>query len=129
MSSNTRPRATRDVDSVTVIARWMRRVGLPLAILAWTGVALLILWLAGHVIQTLLLLTMAALLAYALAPAVKFLERVMPRFLAILIIYLIVLGALSALLYLIVRTAIVQFVSLSDYVRFLLTQGSVVSSR
>ena len=121
MSSNTHPRTTRDVDSVAVIAKWMRRVGLPLAILAWTGVALLILWLAGHVIQALLLLTFAALLAYALAPAVKLLERVMPRFLAILIVYLIVLGALSALLYLIVSTAIVQAVSLSDYVRFLLT--------
>jgi predicted PurR-regulated permease PerM len=123
MSSNTRPRTTRDVDSVAVIATWMRRVGLPLAILAWTGVALLILWLAGHVIQALLLLTFAALLAYALAPAVKLLERVMPRFLAILLVYLVALGALSALLYLIVRTAIVQVISLSDYVRFLLTPG------
>jgi len=63
----------------------MRRCGLPFAILAWTGIALLILWLAGHVIQTLLLLTISALLAYALAPAVKFLERVLPRFLAILL--------------------------------------------
>ena len=123
MSSNTRPRATRDVNSVVVIATWMRRVGLPLAILAWTGVALLILWLAGHVIQTLLLLTFAALFAYALAPAVKLLERVMPRFLAILLVYLVVLGALGALLYLIVNTAIVQVISLSDYVRFLLTPG------
>src|SRR6266568_5667798 len=123
MSSNTHPRTTRDVDSVAVIAKWMRRVGLPLAILAWTGVALLILWLAGHVIQALLLLTFAALLAYALAPAVKLLERVMPRFLAILLVYLVVLGALGALLYLIVSTAIVQVISLSDYVRFLLTPG------
>src|SRR6266571_581532 len=110
MSSNTHPRTTRDVDSVAVIAKWMRRVGLPLAILAWTGVALL-------------MLTFAALLAYALAPAVKLLERVMPRFLAILIVYLIVLGALSTLLYLIVSTAIAQVISLSDYVRFLLTPG------
>jgi predicted PurR-regulated permease PerM len=123
MSSNTRPRATRNVDSVAVIATWIRRVGLPLAILAWTGVALLILWLAGHVIQSLLLLTFAALFAYALAPAVKLLERVMPRFLAILLVYLVVLGALGGLLYLIVSTAIVQVISLSDYVRFLLTPG------
>src|SRR5947209_339692 len=65
MSSNTRPRTTRDVDSVAVIAKWIRRCGLPFAILAWTGVARLILWLAGHVIRTLLLLTIAALLAYA----------------------------------------------------------------
>jgi predicted PurR-regulated permease PerM len=123
MSSHTRSRTARDVDSVAVIATWMRRVGLPLAMLAWTGVALLMLWLAGHVIQTLLLLTFAALLAYALAPAVKLLQRVMPRFLAILLVYLVVLGALGALLYLIVSTAIVQVISLSDYVRFLLTPG------
>jgi predicted PurR-regulated permease PerM len=123
MSSHTRPRTSRDVDSVAVIATWMRRVGLPLAMLAWTAVALLILWLAGHVIQALLLLTFAALLAYALAPAVKLLQRVMPRFLAILLVYLVVLGALGALLYLIVSTAIVQVISLSDYVRFLLTPG------
>jgi predicted PurR-regulated permease PerM len=123
MSSHTRSPNTRDVDSIAVVAKWIRRCGLPFAILAWTGVALLILWLAGHVIHTLLLLTFAALLAYALAPAVRVLERVMPRFLAILIVYLIVLGTLSALLYLIVRTAIVQVISLSDYVQFLLTPG------
>src|SRR5437667_12057132 len=123
MSSNTRPRTTREADSVVVIATVVRRVGIPLASLAWTGVALLILWLAGHVIRTLLLLTFAALFAYPLAPAVKLLERVMPRFLAILIVYLIVLGALSTLLYLIVSTAIAQVISLSDYVRFLLTPG------
>ncbi len=66
MFSNTRLRTTRDVDSMAVITRWIRRCALPFAILAWTGVALLILWLAGHMIQTLLLLTFAALLAYVL---------------------------------------------------------------
>jgi predicted PurR-regulated permease PerM len=124
MSANPRPRLTRDGDSAAIIATWMRRCGLPFAILAWTGVALLLLWLVGHVIQTLLLLTLATLLAYALAPAVTILARVMPRFLAILIVYLIVLGALSAVLYLIVSTAIVQVVSLGDYVRFLLTPST-----
>src|SRR6266851_3962884 len=120
MSSNTRLRNKSDVDSTAVIATWMRRCGLPLAILAWSAVALLILWLAGHVIQTLFLLIIAALLAYALAGAVKLLERVMPRFLAILIVYLLVLGAIVALLYLVVSTAIVQFVALSTYVQHLL---------
>src|SRR5947208_16275640 len=101
MSSNTRPRTTRDVDSLAVMATWIRRCGLRFAILAWTGVALLLLWLAGHVIQTLLLLTLAALLAYALAPGVKFFNRFMPRFLALLIVSLLILASLSALLYLI----------------------------
>src|SRR5258708_39184963 len=106
MSSTTRPRTTRDGDSVAVIATWVRRCALPFAVLAWTGVALLLLWLAGHIIQPLVLLTLAAVLAYALAPAETFLARVMPRFLAILVVYLVVLGAICALLYLIVSTAI-----------------------
>jgi predicted PurR-regulated permease PerM len=107
-----------------MLAKWTRRVGLPLAILAWTTVGLLVLWLAGHVIQALLLLTFAALLAYALAPAVKLMERFMPRLLSILIVYLVVLGALGALLYLIVSTAIVQITLLSGYIKFLLTPNA-----
>jgi predicted PurR-regulated permease PerM len=121
MSTNVRPRTSREVDSSVVTATWIRRCGLPLAILAWSAVALLVLWLAGHITQTLFLLTIAAVFAFALAPAVKVLERVMPRFLAILIVYLLVLGALIALFYLIVSTAIAQFVSLSAYMRFLLS--------
>jgi predicted PurR-regulated permease PerM len=113
---------TVQADALIVdVAKWIRRLLIPLAILAWAGVAILILWAAAHVIQTLLLLTFAALLAYALVPAVKLMERVLPRFLAILIVYLIVLGVLSALLYLVVSVAIVQVITLSDYVRFLLT--------
>jgi hypothetical protein len=124
MSTPTYPHQTHDTDSVAVLAKWVRRCGLPFAILAWTGVALLILWLAGQLIQTLLLLALAAVLAYALAPVVTLLARVMPRFLAILVVYLVVLGLIGALLYLIVRTAIGQFVSLAEYVRFLLTPGT-----
>lgn len=111
------------MDSGALIARWIKRYGLPFAILAWSAVALPILWLAGHILQTLLLLTIAALLAYALAPIVKLLARVMPRFLAILIVYLVILGAFSTLLYLIIRTAIVQFSSLASYIQVLLTPG------
>src|ERR1700736_606566 len=31
------------------LARWVRRLIVPLAVLAWSGVVLLILWAAGHV--------------------------------------------------------------------------------
>lgn len=120
MAANVRSRINRNADPTSVIAKWIRRCGLPLAILSWSAVALLILWLAGHITQTLFLLIVAALLAYALAGVVKLFERVMPRFLAILIVYLLVLGAIVALLYLVVSTAIEQFVSLSAYVQHLL---------
>ncbi len=104
-------------------AKWSRRRDVPLAILAWSGVAILIIWLAGYITTTILLLIIAALLAYALAPAVGILARVMPRFLAILIVYLIFLGGIGGLLYLIIRTAVDQVSSLSHYLNFLLTPG------
>jgi len=91
-------------------SRWTRRLDLPLTILAWIGVVAVVLWAASHIIRSLLLLAIAGLLAYALVPAVKLLERVMPRFLAMLIVYLIVLSALSVLLYSIARTAIHQVI-------------------
>src|SRR5690242_10648864 len=121
MAANVRPRIDRYTDPNATIAKWVRRCGLPLAILAWAGVVLLILWLAGHIIQTLFLLIIAALLAYALAGIVRLFERVMPRFLAILIVYLLVLSAIVALLYLVASTAIQQFVALTTYVQQLLT--------
>lgn len=121
MATQVRPRVDRYADPSVTTAKWVRRCGLPLAILAWAGVVLLILWLAGHITQTIFLLIVAALLAYALAGVVKLFERVMPRFLAILIVYLLVLGAIVALLYLVVSTAIQQFVSLGTYIQQLLT--------
>lgn len=104
--------------------KWARRRDIPIAILAWTALIFVILWGAGHVIRTILILAIAALLAYALAPGVKVLQRFMPRFLGILIMYLIVLGALSALLYLIITTAIVQVGDLATNIQRLLTPGS-----
>jgi predicted PurR-regulated permease PerM len=82
-------------------------------------------WAAGHIITPLLLLVIAALLAYALAPAVGLLQRFMPRLLSILLVYLIVLTALSVLLYLITRAAVEQTFSLSHYVQDLLRPGTV----
>ena len=98
MSSIIRPLLVPRAEASTSL--WARRRDIPIAILAWTTLAAVLLWGAGHIARTLLLLVVAALLAYALAPGVKLLERVMPRFLAILIMYIIVLrsGELTDLL-------------------------------
>ena len=122
MSSFIRSLPISNTDSNTM--KWVRRCLIPIAILAWTGLVFLVLWGAAHIIRTILILIIAALLAYALAPGVKFLQRFMPRFLAILIMYLIVLGAVSFLLYLIITTAIDQVSSLIITIQKLLTPGS-----
>ncbi len=103
--------------------KWKRRRDIPLAILAWIAVIAVVFWSAGHIVSSLLLLIIAALLAYALAPAVKFLRRFMPRILAILIVYLVVLGLLSLLIYLVVSTATTQVIALSRFLRIQLTSA------
>ncbi|GCE14475.1 AI-2E family transporter [Tengunoibacter tsumagoiensis] len=107
----------------TATTKWARRRDMPIAILAWIAVAFVILWGAAHIVRTILILVIAALLAYALAPAVKLLQRFMPRFLAILIMYLLVLGAISFLVYIIINTAIDQVGALSHTIQNLLTPG------
>jgi predicted PurR-regulated permease PerM len=122
MSSKTRSLPLPRLE--TSETKWARRRDIPIAILAWITVAAVILWVAGHIIRALLLLAIAALLAYALAPLVKLLQRVMPRLLAILIVYVIVLSGISFLFYQIVGTAIRETVALSQYVRGLLQAGA-----
>lgn len=105
-------------------ARWARRRDIPIAILAWLALAGLILWAASYITRSLLVVTVAALLAFALTPAVKLLQRIMPRVLAVVVVYLVVLSGISLLLYAIINTAIDQVSSLAATVKtFLTPQG------
>jgi predicted PurR-regulated permease PerM len=110
--------------------KWARRRDIPIAILAWLALAFVFFWAISHVIQTVLLIIIASLVAFALSPGVKLLTRVrfIPRFVAILIMYLLVLGAIGLLLFLIVNTAIQQGSSLVKEVEVLLTPGANAKS-
>lgn len=123
MSSTTHPLST-EAATVTPYDKWKHRRDIPIAVLAWIGVTAVILWAASHIIRSLLILAIAALLAYALAPAVKLLQRFMPRFLAILLVYLLVFSALSFLIYLIISNAAQQIEGLSDFLHAELTPGN-----
>ena len=105
-------------------ARWQRRRDIPLAILAWIAVVIVALAALGYVTRTVIILIIAGLLAFALAPGVKFLARFMPRFLAILIVYLVVLGAIGFLVYMVISTATSQVGSLATSLQTLTTGGS-----
>jgi uncharacterized membrane protein YccC len=50
------------------VDRWIRARDRGITILIWVVVILLFFWLVGHVITTLLLFAIVALLAYALVP-------------------------------------------------------------
>jgi predicted PurR-regulated permease PerM len=103
---------------------WERRRDIPITILAWTILVVLLIWGASHIVRTLLILTIAGLLAYALLPLVKLFERVMPRFLAVLLVYIVVFGGVCLLLYFVIVAAIDQVRSLTIYLQQLLTPGS-----
>jgi len=123
MNLNPRPFSKLRVDTVTE-SKWARRRDIPIAILAWIALAAIALWVLGHVITSVLIFIIAALLAYTLLPAVKLLARFMPRFFAILIVYLVVLTALVTIIYFLVNTAIVQIGSLITNVQQLLKPGA-----
>src|SRR5437588_6919469 len=95
-------------------SKWAQRRDIPIAILAWIAVGVVVLWVASYVIRTLLVLTVAMLLAFALLPAVKLLERArVPRVIAIVIVYLVVLSGIGLLLYLVATTTIDQIAALA----------------
>jgi predicted PurR-regulated permease PerM len=102
---------------------WARARDIPLAILGWALVIFVAFWAAGHIIGTLLVLAIAALIAYALAPIASLLRRWLPWPLAIAIVYLVFIGLVALLFSFIIDTIIQQAGSLAERVQLLLTPG------
>lgn len=107
--------------SITPTSAWTRRLIILLTILAALALALVILWGASHITTSLLIFAVAALIAYAIAPMVALFRRFIPRALAILAAYLIVLILLGLVFYLIISTMITQLSGLAQNVSVLLT--------
>jgi predicted PurR-regulated permease PerM len=101
-----------------------RRLLILLEILAAITLALVILWGISHIITSVLVVLIAALIAYAIVPVVELFQRVMPRALAILIAYLIVMMMLGAIVYSVVNTAVFQVSALVQNVSIWLTPNN-----
>src|SRR5215472_19255124 len=85
-------------------SRLLRAVLLPLVILAW---------LLGHIIHTLLILILATVVAFALTPLVNLLVRWIPRILAIALAYLIGFALVFGLLSVVVLNAATEVTNLA----------------
>jgi predicted PurR-regulated permease PerM len=81
-------------------------------------------WLSSKIIVVLLILLVAALLAYAIVPVIELLHRVMPRVLAMALVYLLAIAAFALLALLTVKTLIPQLNSLAQNVQQFVTPGS-----
>lgn len=107
----------------TSTSLWTRRLIILLTILASIAVAAVLVWGASYITTAILIFVVASLIAYAIIPIVELFQRVMPRPLAILAVYVIVLGLLGLILYFIIKTMVVQLTNLGQSVAVLLQAG------
>lgn len=100
---------------------WARRRDIAITVLVWLAIATAAVWTAAHLIRVILILIVAALLAYALMPAVAFLTRWVPRWVALIVVYLAFMSVIGALGYLIVATTAEQIAALGHQIAVLMT--------
>jgi predicted PurR-regulated permease PerM len=100
---------------------WLRRLIIALTILAWMAIGAVVLTVVSRMVGTLILLIAAGLMSYLIYPLVLVLQRFMPRFLAIIVVYLVGLSALSFLLYNMAASVIEQLTSFVLNFQYLLS--------
>ena len=100
---------------------WYRRLIILLTFLAALVLVVMVLSGISHIITSLLVVVIAAFIAYAIAPVVEFFHKAMPRPLAILLAYLIVIAILVVISYVVVSTAVLQIGVLANNIGVWLT--------
>ena len=93
---------------------WQRALLLPLTILAWLAIGIILLWLLSHIAHAVLVIALAIIVTFAVAPLVQLFERRLSRPLAIAIAYLFGIGIVLGLGSLLVSTAARQVGALVD---------------
>jgi len=83
-----------------------------MTILAWLAVLLVAAWLLSHITHAILVLVLATLITFALAPLVGLLQQWMPRALAIAVAYVVGFSLIFGLLAVVVATAAEQITTL-----------------
>jgi predicted PurR-regulated permease PerM len=104
-----------------VPSAWLRALVLPLIIVTWLGLLVLCLWVLSHFTRTILIVVLAAVLAFAFTPLANLFGRWMPRGLAIALAYLVGLSVVFGFGAYVVATAVAQIAALvtnlPDYIQ------------
>ena len=106
------------------LSDWARRLLYLRIILITVLLVGILFWLSSKVITVLLILLVAALLAYAVVPVIDLLHRIMPRVLAILLVYLVAIAVFAGLAYLTAKTLIPQLNALAQSITTYVTPGT-----
>ncbi|GCF07862.1 AI-2E family transporter [Dictyobacter arantiisoli] len=91
---------------------WARRFLIALTIVAWIIIISVATLVLNKIFASLVIIGISAIIAYVIYPLVNLLERIIPRPLAILIVYIGILALLLLLIYFVVLTAIGQLATL-----------------
>ncbi len=102
---------------------WLGRLIVSLTALVWIALGGAIFWIVGHAIGAVILLCIAAILAYAIFPLVKILQRILPRPIAILIVYVVILSGLCFLIYFTAISTVAQLNALIPFLQALYQPG------
>src|SRR5690242_17303428 len=101
------------------VASWTRRFLIALTILAWFGIAAMMIWALRLIGSVLLLYSVAALLAFVLYPVVKAFGRLIGRRAAAMLVMALVILAAAAVVYWLGISLVEQGGVLADKLAFL----------
>src|SRR6266704_2980405 len=98
-----------------------RRLLIALTVLAFLAIGAVALFALSLILGAVILLMVSALLAYLIYPLVQFLQRRLPRSLAIAVAYLLVAGVMAAGMFIVTSSLVRQSSSLAQSIQILLS--------
>ncbi|MGZ6365784.1 MAG: AI-2E family transporter [Ktedonobacteraceae bacterium] len=108
---------------------WTRRLLIALTIVAWIAIVCFVYFLIWLVGESFILVLIGGLLAYIIYPFVLLFQRIMPRPLAIFLVYLVLLVALTVLVYLVGVSFVQQLAALIAIITHLLSPAGQLQVR
>ena len=108
---------------------WTRRLLIALTIVAWIAIVCFVFFLIWLVGESFILVLIGGLLAYIIYPFVLLFQRIMPRPLAIFLVYLVLLVALTVLVYLVGVSFVQQLAALIAIITHLLSPAGQLQIR
>ena len=123
MSSNTTdtPHGKAAAEVLSSGRARQRKLILALTVLAFIAIGSVALYAISLILGAVILLMVSALLAYLIYPLVQFLQRRLPRSLAIAVAYLLVAGVMAAGMFIVTSSLVRQSSSLAQSIQILLS--------
>lgn len=115
---------TARAEEVFAYPAWAHRRDVTITLFLWVVLAVATIWASSYIIRPVLIVVLAALLAYAVTPLVRWLARLISLPVAIALVYLVLVGLVGGVGYLFVSNAVTELSALTNQVTHLLTPAA-----